>query len=106
MLQTLPRSRTPSGAAYLARGEGDETLVLIHGVGMRIEAWQPQIDRLATRLGPVPELVLAALGVVALGVGIAGRRHARARRDDTGNDPVAAVRTSARTPEPGAGEEP
>ena len=47
MLQTLPRSKTPSGAAYLERGEGRETLVLIHGVGMRIEAWQPQIDRLA-----------------------------------------------------------
>jgi apolipoprotein N-acyltransferase len=42
---------------------------------------------LATRLGPVPELVLAALGVVALGVGIAGRRNARARRDDTGTTP-------------------
>lgn len=48
MLQILPRSRTPSGAAYLERGEGEETLVLIHGVGMRIEAWRPQIDRLAT----------------------------------------------------------
>ncbi|MDE3823008.1 alpha/beta hydrolase [Sinorhizobium meliloti] len=47
MLQTLPRSKTLSGAAYLERGEGAETLVLIHGVGMRIEAWQPQIDRLA-----------------------------------------------------------
>lgn len=38
MLQILPRSKTPSGAAYLERGEGEETLVLIHGVGMRIEA--------------------------------------------------------------------
>jgi pimeloyl-ACP methyl ester carboxylesterase len=47
MLQTLPRSKTPSGTAYLAQGEGSETLVLIHGVGMRIEAWRPQIDRLA-----------------------------------------------------------
>lgn len=47
MLRTLPRSKAPSGAAYLEQGEGDETLVLIHGVGMRIEAWQPQIDRLA-----------------------------------------------------------
>ena len=47
MLQTLPRSKTPSGTAYLERGEGDETVVLIHGVGMRIEAWRPQIDRLA-----------------------------------------------------------
>ena len=47
MLQTLQRSRTPSGAAYLDCGSGDETVVLIHGVGMRIEAWAPQIERLA-----------------------------------------------------------
>ncbi|MBX9457860.1 MAG: alpha/beta hydrolase [Rhizobium sp.] len=47
MLQTLQRSRTPSGAAFLDRGRGDETVVLIHGVGMRIEAWAPQIERLA-----------------------------------------------------------
>jgi (E)-2-((N-methylformamido)methylene)succinate hydrolase len=47
MLQTLQRFKTPSGAAYLDRGRGDETVVLIHGVGMRIEAWAPQIDRLA-----------------------------------------------------------
>lgn len=48
MLQTLQRSKTVSGAAYVERGEGDETLVLIHGVGMRIEAWGPQIDALAS----------------------------------------------------------
>lgn len=47
MLQTLQRSRTPSGAAYLDHGRGDETVVLIHGVGMRIEAWTLQIERLA-----------------------------------------------------------
>lgn len=47
MLQTLPRSRTSSGAAYLDRGRRGETVVLVHGVGMRIEAWAPQIDRLA-----------------------------------------------------------
>ena len=47
MLQTLQRSKTPSGAAYLDRGRGDETVVLIHGVGMRIEVWAPQIERLA-----------------------------------------------------------
>ena len=47
MLQTLQRSETRSGTAFLARGQGDETVVLIHGVGMRIEAWTPQIDRLA-----------------------------------------------------------
>ncbi|MBK0024019.1 alpha/beta fold hydrolase [Ochrobactrum sp. S46] len=47
MLQTLHRSKTPSGAAYIDRGQGGETLVLIHGVGMRIEAWGPQIERLS-----------------------------------------------------------
>jgi pimeloyl-ACP methyl ester carboxylesterase len=49
MLQTLQRSKTPSGAAYVERGEVDETLVLIHGVGMRLEAWRPQLDALASR---------------------------------------------------------
>ncbi|MDP9836274.1 pimeloyl-ACP methyl ester carboxylesterase [Neorhizobium huautlense] len=47
MLQTLHRSRTSSGAAYVDRGQGGETLVLIHGVGMRVEAWGPQIERLS-----------------------------------------------------------
>jgi len=47
MLKTLQRSKTPSGVAYVDQGEGDETVILIHGVGMRIEAWQPQIDCLA-----------------------------------------------------------
>lgn len=47
MLQILQRSRTPSGAAYLDQGDGDEAVVLIHGVGMRIEAWSPQIECLA-----------------------------------------------------------
>ncbi|WP_105386467.1 alpha/beta fold hydrolase [Neorhizobium alkalisoli] len=46
MLQTLQRSKTRSGTAYVDHGNGDETLVLIHGVGMRIEAWGPQIERL------------------------------------------------------------
>lgn len=48
MLQTLQRSKTPSGAAYLDQGEGSEVLVLLHGVGMRIEAWAPQIERLSS----------------------------------------------------------
>lgn len=47
MLQILPRSKTPSGAAFVEAGTGDEALVLIHGVGMRIEAWEPQIQQLA-----------------------------------------------------------
>ncbi|RFC62212.1 alpha/beta fold hydrolase [Fulvimarina endophytica] len=38
----VDRARTPRGAAYHAVGEG-EPLVLIHGVGMRLEAWAPQI---------------------------------------------------------------
>lgn len=50
MSQILPRFETPSGAAYREQGEGDETLVLVHGVGMRIEAWGPQIDRLSQSL--------------------------------------------------------
>lgn len=47
MLQTLQRSETRSGTTYVDRGHGGETVVLIHGVGMRSEAWAPQIDRLA-----------------------------------------------------------
>lgn len=47
MLQTLPRCKTKSDSAYLEQGEGRETLVLIHGVGMRAEAWKPQIERLS-----------------------------------------------------------
>ena len=40
------RSRTPNGAAYCDAGSG-ESLVLIHGVGMRLEAWAPQIATLS-----------------------------------------------------------
>jgi pimeloyl-ACP methyl ester carboxylesterase len=46
MTSTTPqRSRTPSGAAYWETGRG-EPLVLIHGVGLRLEAWLPQIAAL------------------------------------------------------------
>ncbi|OAV49625.1 alpha/beta hydrolase [Rhizobium sp. WYCCWR10014] len=38
----LPRKATASGTAYHEAGSG-EPLVLIHGVGMRLEAWAPQI---------------------------------------------------------------
>jgi pimeloyl-ACP methyl ester carboxylesterase len=38
----LPRKTTASGTAYHEAGSG-EPLVLIHGVGMRLEAWAPQI---------------------------------------------------------------
>lgn len=45
-MSTIPqRSKTPSGAAYIDTGSG-EPLVLVHGVGMRLEAWQPQIAAL------------------------------------------------------------
>lgn len=46
MLATLQRSRTRNGAAYLETGTG-EPLLLIHGVGMRLEAWGPQIAALS-----------------------------------------------------------
>lgn len=40
------RSETRSGAAYVAAGTG-EPLVLVHGVGLRLEAWAAQIDALS-----------------------------------------------------------
>jgi pimeloyl-ACP methyl ester carboxylesterase len=43
---TRPRSSAPGGAAYVDVGEG-EPVVLLHGVGLRLEAWNPQIDSLA-----------------------------------------------------------
>ncbi len=45
-VREIGRRRTPAGTAYTMAGEG-ETLVLIHGVGMRLEAWAPQILHLA-----------------------------------------------------------
>jgi len=45
-LPTLLRCKTASGAAYVERGSG-RALVLLHGVGMRAEAWQPQLDALS-----------------------------------------------------------
>lgn len=41
----LCRRMTPDGTAYVEIGEG-EPLVLIHGVGMRLEAWIPQLASL------------------------------------------------------------
>ncbi|MDW9358582.1 alpha/beta fold hydrolase [Sinorhizobium meliloti] len=43
---TLPRKTTARGTAYFEAGDG-ETLILIHGVGMRLEAWAPQIEAFA-----------------------------------------------------------
>ncbi|AWI60523.1 alpha/beta fold hydrolase [Sinorhizobium fredii] len=40
------RVRTAHGAAYVETGQG-EPLVLIHGVGMRLEAWAPQVAALS-----------------------------------------------------------
>jgi pimeloyl-ACP methyl ester carboxylesterase len=45
MLTTLQRSRTRGGAAYVDSGRG-QPLLLIHGVGMRLEAWAPQVAAL------------------------------------------------------------
>lgn len=42
----LERRIAANGSAYHERGTG-EPLVLIHGVGMRLEAWEPQIDVLS-----------------------------------------------------------
>jgi (E)-2-((N-methylformamido)methylene)succinate hydrolase len=46
MLATLQRSKTRRGASYREVGQG-EPLVLIHGVGMRLEAWEPQMASLS-----------------------------------------------------------
>ncbi len=43
---TRPRSSTPGGVAYVDIGEG-EPVVLLHGVGLQLEAWDPQIEYLA-----------------------------------------------------------
>ena len=41
------RSKTTHGAAYVAVGSG-EPLVLVHGVGLRLEAWTPQLETFST----------------------------------------------------------
>ena len=45
MLTIPQRSRTRKGSAYVEMGSGNP-LILIHGVGMRLEAWAPQIAAL------------------------------------------------------------
>lgn len=53
----LPRSRTRSGTAYIEHGEGTKVVLLLHGVGMRADAWHPQLDRLsATHRVIAPDL--------------------------------------------------
>jgi pimeloyl-ACP methyl ester carboxylesterase len=46
MSTTLLRSKAADGTTYVEAGSG-RPLVLIHGVGMRLEAWEPQIDALS-----------------------------------------------------------
>jgi pimeloyl-ACP methyl ester carboxylesterase len=43
---TRPRSSTLRGAAHVDVGEG-EPVVFVHGVGLRLEAWEPQIESFA-----------------------------------------------------------
>jgi pimeloyl-ACP methyl ester carboxylesterase len=43
---TRPRSSTLHGASYVDAGKG-EPVVLLHGVGLRLEAWEPQIESIA-----------------------------------------------------------
>ncbi len=45
-LKSLERRLAADGTAYHEAGEG-EPVVLIHGVGMRLEAWVPQIEVLS-----------------------------------------------------------
>lgn len=48
MKKTMQRSKLNNGAAYLVCGDG-EPVVLLHGVGLRAEAWVPQLEALASR---------------------------------------------------------
>ena len=43
MSKLLSERKTPAGTAYIAAGAG-EPLVLIHGVGLNKQVWQPQLD--------------------------------------------------------------
>jgi (E)-2-((N-methylformamido)methylene)succinate hydrolase len=43
---STPRSLTPGGVAYIDVGTG-QPVVLLHGVGLQLEAWAPQIEYLA-----------------------------------------------------------
>ena len=48
MFEQWPRSQAPNGLAWIEAGRG-VPLLLIHGVGLRAEAWSAQIHALATR---------------------------------------------------------
>jgi len=43
MMKSLTEHQTAAGTAYLDCGNG-EPLVLIHGVGLNKQVWQPQLD--------------------------------------------------------------
>jgi pimeloyl-ACP methyl ester carboxylesterase len=43
MSKLLSERKTPAGTAYIEAGTG-ESLVLIHGVGLNKQVWQPQLD--------------------------------------------------------------
>ncbi len=45
-LKTLPRFKSGSGLAYTCTGKGP-ALVLVHGVGLRLEAWVHQLEALS-----------------------------------------------------------
>ncbi|UJW77537.1 alpha/beta fold hydrolase (plasmid) [Rhizobium sp. SL42] len=62
------RSETPSGTTYVAVGRG-EPLVLIHGVGMKLDAWLPQIEVLSGRFEVIAADLPGHGGSVALADG-------------------------------------
>lgn len=45
-LKTLQRFKSPTGLSYVKLGQGP-SLVLIHGVGLRLEAWVDQLEALS-----------------------------------------------------------
>lgn len=46
MWKTLPRSKTTENIAYYKTGKGP-AILMIHGVGLRLESWGPQIQALS-----------------------------------------------------------
>ena len=48
ILKTLQRFKSPTGLSYVTLGQGP-SLVLIHGVGLRLEAWVNQLETLSEK---------------------------------------------------------
>ena len=46
MWKTLPRSKTTNNIAYYKTGNGP-TILMIHGVGLKLESWESQIQSLS-----------------------------------------------------------